>query len=181
MKLEIVKKIKQQKMNCLRNVLWVEATISIIYLMLKWGPGNEMERGRPRSKWMQEMKQATGIDPRRWMDKEGIIWNCVLSVEVFIQLEVAINFHISNRMLHLGLFSWIVRLILERFVWGYPIPKTNRYWNIHNVIFEFWVNIEAIEIKFFLIDYINVHSISLPPLTSWNIMKSIYVCTLSFV
>ena len=51
---EIVKKIKEQRVKWLGHI-WRGGTETTVYVLLKWDPGGRRRRGRPRSKWLQEV------------------------------------------------------------------------------------------------------------------------------
>ena len=51
---DIVKKIKEQRVKWLGHI-WRGGTETTVYVLLKWDPGGRRRRGRPRSKWLQEV------------------------------------------------------------------------------------------------------------------------------
>ncbi|KAI4455260.1 hypothetical protein MML48_9g00016407 [Holotrichia oblita] len=75
---DIVQKIKQQRIKWLRHV-WRSGEESVIKLLVEWKPGGKKRRGRPRSKWLEEVVedvrragvnnwQAKTKDRKRWKE-----------------------------------------------------------------------------------------------------------------
>ncbi|KAI4462404.1 hypothetical protein MML48_4g00015188 [Holotrichia oblita] len=66
---DIVQKIKQQRIKWLGHV-WRSGEESVIKLLVEWKPGGKKRRGRPRSKWLEEVVadvRRAGVN--NWQEK----------------------------------------------------------------------------------------------------------------
>lgn len=74
---DIVRKIKRQRVKWLGHV-WRAGEESVIHLLLNWKPAGNKRRGRPRSKWLEEVvrdiKEA-GVSNWQEKTKNRKIWN----------------------------------------------------------------------------------------------------------
>src|SRR3978361_1936150 len=66
---DIVKKIKEQRVKWLGHI-WRVGESATTYSMTEWDPGGRKRRGRPRSRWMQEVtNDPSRVEVDNWKEK----------------------------------------------------------------------------------------------------------------
>ncbi|CAG9829791.1 unnamed protein product [Diabrotica balteata] len=80
LKEDIVTKIKQCRVRWLGHI-WRAGDEAVTYAMIEWNPGGRKRRGRPRSKWLQEVEedlQRAGVSEWRGRTRDRKKWRDIV-------------------------------------------------------------------------------------------------------